>query len=195
MCAKPPISSHLSFFFLMIRRPPRSTLFPYTTLFRSGGARERADLRRSSNRPVCLYDSRSEEHTSELQSPCNLVCRLLLEKKREDGGAALDAGAVAQPLGAGNRQRCRGRRSSTGWSKDHDLVGFFLMIRRPPRSTLFPYTTLFRSIVFRHHVRLKEEYASNRFNGTWFRSRSEEHTSELQSPCNLVCRLLLEKNN
>src|SRR5256886_8864245 len=73
-----------SFFFLMIRRPPRSTLFPYTTLFRS---RHRAlDLaapalstRAPSRRGD--YVSRSEEHTSELQSQSNLVCRLLLEKK------------------------------------------------------------------------------------------------------------------
>src|SRR5256885_15051002 len=78
----------LFFFFLMIRRPPRSTLFPYTTLFRShslcalaasvyltymgpDGLRQIAEV------------SRSEEHTSELQSPCNLVCRLLLEKKKK----------------------------------------------------------------------------------------------------------------
>src|ERR1039457_2389267 len=65
----------------MIRRPPRSTLFPYTTLFRSGyfqaGAGHRPDTRAAD----CLY--RSEEHTSELQSPCNLVCRLLLEKKNK----------------------------------------------------------------------------------------------------------------
>src|ERR1022692_4070921 len=64
----------------MIRRPPRSTLFPYTTLFRSGV------LERLKKHPVkgCDRDekhARSEEHTSELQSPCNLVCRLLLEKK------------------------------------------------------------------------------------------------------------------
>src|SRR5256885_16434200 len=101
-----------SFFFLMIRRPPRSTLFPYTTLFRS--AEEQAALRRvatlvAGGAPpeevftavpeeagrllkvdytvVSRYDAdglvtRSEEHTSELQSPCNLVCRLLLEKKK-----------------------------------------------------------------------------------------------------------------
>src|SRR5256885_4719056 len=66
----------------MIRRPPRSTLFPYTTLFRSRRAlraRPRAppDPRRPRRR-----NRRSEEHTSELQSPCNLVCRLLLEKKK-----------------------------------------------------------------------------------------------------------------
>src|SRR5256885_9801480 len=74
----------------MIRRPPRSTLFPYTTLFRSlrGGAEERAaaGARHHHDRrdPRQAGDvDRSEEHTSELQSPCNLVCRLLLEKKKK----------------------------------------------------------------------------------------------------------------
>src|SRR5438876_3611241 len=74
----------LSFFFLMIRRPPRSTLFPYTTLFRSIAA---ADSDRGANRarlpPARQLPSRSEEHTSELQSPVHLVCRLLLEKKKK----------------------------------------------------------------------------------------------------------------
>src|SRR5256885_11949687 len=69
----------------MIRRPPRSTLFPYTTLFRSG-ENWFADLGARIIRPrratFGLRPSRSEEHTSELQSPCNLVCRLLLEKKK-----------------------------------------------------------------------------------------------------------------
>src|SRR3989454_5008533 len=68
----------------MIRRPPRSTLFPYTTLFRSRPppARPlRTAAPAASGLPPCAHD-RSEEHTSELQSPCNLVCRLLLEKKR-----------------------------------------------------------------------------------------------------------------
>src|SRR2546426_3684549 len=72
----------------MIRRPPRSTLFPYTTLFRSPCAR--GSQRRGCCWPVTgpagrgwkLW-RRSEEHTSELQSPCNLVCRLLLEKKKK----------------------------------------------------------------------------------------------------------------
>src|SRR5256885_5726994 len=69
----------------MIRRPPRSTLFPYTTLFRS-----HANLRVLTERMAGILVSiphgkiRSEEHTSELQSPCNLVCRLLLEKKKKD---------------------------------------------------------------------------------------------------------------
>src|SRR5256885_10782211 len=76
----------------MIRRPPRSTLFPYTTLFRS----RRSQRRRLAQQQLCrvgavflpvsetsVEDVRSEEHTSELQSPCNLVCRLLLEKKKK----------------------------------------------------------------------------------------------------------------
>src|SRR5256885_11375293 len=107
---------HAIFFFLMIRRPPRSTLFPYTTLFRSarisahaisrsqthggpghethdGDGRSRraarrmrdADARRDARRvDQVLCRQRSEEHTSELQSPCNLVCRLLLEKKKNN---------------------------------------------------------------------------------------------------------------
>src|SRR5256885_12173346 len=78
----------------MIRRPPRSTLFPYTTLFRSpafaiGGTRTRLTWGGQGGGKfmplgsACRYSPRSEEHTSELQSPCNLVCRLLLEKKKQ----------------------------------------------------------------------------------------------------------------
>src|SRR5256885_8359855 len=71
----------------MIRRPPRSTLFPYTTLFRSAGrsrsGRRRRATRRRRRRARRRLRVRSEEHTSELQSPCNLVCRLLLEKKKK----------------------------------------------------------------------------------------------------------------
>src|SRR5688572_32809669 len=76
-------SSLFFFFFLMIRRPPRSTLFPYTTLFRSPGP-ARPPRRVASARPPGGPGtrSRSEEHTSELQSQSNLVCRLLLEKKK-----------------------------------------------------------------------------------------------------------------
>src|SRR3989304_8876989 len=69
------------FFFLMIRRPPRSTLFPYTTLFRSSQSlRSRA---RWNCTCTIVGSSRSEEHTSELQSRLHLVCRLLLEKKNK----------------------------------------------------------------------------------------------------------------
>src|SRR2546430_16337672 len=75
----------LSFFFLMIRRPPRSTLFPYTTLFRSPTTeRVSSGLAPLSPPPQPRGTvMRSEEHTSELQSQSNLVCRLLLEKKKK----------------------------------------------------------------------------------------------------------------
>src|SRR5256885_10585782 len=70
------------------------------------------------------------------------------------------------------------------------------MIRRPPRSTLFPYTTLFRSVSvaeIRCFSNLNSDTLNYRIDGLAGVERSEEHTSELQSPCNLVCRLLLEK--
>src|SRR5256885_4542651 len=88
----------------MIRRPPRSTLFPYTTLFRSesrhGGQRpgrkahgrtHQENSRRQRQRAGHPRPGRSEEHTSELQSPCNLVCRLLLEKKKKITVTARDS--------------------------------------------------------------------------------------------------------
>src|SRR5690606_41168861 len=105
--ALPPLSAVLSLFFLIIRRPPRSTLFPYTTLFRSRLAAiiSRSTIGRMPLWRICsssdevstrdsslccsvepslrLIVSRSEEHTSELQSRENLVCRLLLEKKKK----------------------------------------------------------------------------------------------------------------
>src|SRR5256885_10905481 len=68
----------------MIRRPPRSTLFPYTTLFRSARHPPRCAFGRSRCAGGSRRPRRSEEHTSELQSPCNLVCRLLLEKKKNN---------------------------------------------------------------------------------------------------------------
>src|SRR2546430_12673441 len=98
------------FFFLMIRRPPRSTLFPYTTLFRSfavvfaldqgiaGDVVATGDLGRIESNVVGAADSirprRSEEHTSELQSQSNLVCRLLLEKEKQHHVH------IRQPVGA-----------------------------------------------------------------------------------------------
>src|SRR2546427_11281119 len=88
-----PALSIFFFFFLMIRRPPRSTLFPYTTLFRSALPAEYLSARPKRLRFVFLNLAgrvvhhartvRSEEHTSELQSQSNLVCRLLLEKKKK----------------------------------------------------------------------------------------------------------------
>src|ERR1022692_3150999 len=99
-----------------------------------------------------MQDRRSEEHTSELQSPCNLVCRLLLEKNNTSRSD--DHPFPARSTRPGVRPtRPPPRR---GVSPDVGAIGnihlvadpgrlFFLMIRRPPRSTLFPYTTRFRS--------------------------------------------------
>src|ERR1039457_7458393 len=81
MYLRAPLSSFFVFF-LLIQRPPRSTLFPYTTLFRSPISTP------ASPALICCWwrrfarSTRSEEHTSELQSPCNLVCRLMLEQKK-----------------------------------------------------------------------------------------------------------------
>src|SRR6476619_8326497 len=87
------------FFFLMILRPPRSTLFPYTTLFRSDRPAHRARsppiVRRAP--PPGRWTMRSEEHTSELQSLTNIVCRLLLEKKK-----------IREVLGGVDRKRVEG---------------------------------------------------------------------------------------
>src|SRR5256885_8458220 len=101
------------FFFLMIRRPPRSTLFPYTTLFRSASVAWPAVpvwvsvvgwivsglgmglLSASLSVLTLSMSARSEEHTSELQSPCNLVCRLLLEKKKNDHCLIMRTNCVA----------------------------------------------------------------------------------------------------
>src|ERR1039457_897223 len=98
-------------------------------------------------RPVVSRFYRSEEHTSELQSPCNIVCRLLLEKKKINCVAKFhydrsDVRGTERELTEVVVQSCR-----VGSN-----VFFFLMIRRPPRSTLFPYTTLFRSIALLYAV-------------------------------------------
>src|SRR5215218_559351 len=133
----------------MIRRPPRSTLFPYTTLFRSHrgcrSKRQSGDHKLGDRR----NSQRSEEHTSELQSHSDLVCRLLLEKKKTDRARHpaskkqnqnqwISAIYSAPPYTPGRRFH-----SVRTGSIDTPFI-FFLMIRRPPRSTLFPYTTLFR---------------------------------------------------
>src|SRR6266705_2678369 len=122
----------------MIRRPPRSTLFPYTTLFRSSSCPPSMRCSRVW-RGRARRNRRSEEHTSELQSPYDIVCRLLLEKKKDiiqvNGHALLGAITLVGDLGVAEAHR-RGI--------DRLRIFFFLLKRRPPRLTLFPYTTLFR---------------------------------------------------
>src|ERR1039457_3448084 len=143
----------LLFFFLMIRRPPRSTLFPYTTLFRS----TKHFPRRRGRRLAAIQHNvrpRSEEHTSELQSPCNLVCRLLLEKKKlapadiPRPAAALVAGdearAASAPWPCCARVSFCPRSARACVTNSSILCFFFLRMRRPPRSTLFPHRPLSR---------------------------------------------------
>src|SRR6266481_3917266 len=134
-------------FFLMIRRPPRSTLFPYTTLFRSH------QLLSDSFSPVLFTSGgldfqqrqRSEEHTSELQSQFHLVCRLLLEKQKNDTSYLPSYTRPKLNLQLPGT-RPEGSASLTlPCSSLYGSLLFFLMIRPPPRSTLFPYSTLFRS--------------------------------------------------
>src|SRR5476649_326993 len=141
--------SFFFFFFLMIRRPPISTLFPYTTLFRSLVAATHRDLRkeiREGNFRMDLF-YRSEEHTSELQSHSDLVCRRLLEKKKrvrgDDQHHITHRDRPAPVLATGTAAQLRLTANAESMGMLVRLV-FFLMIRRPPRSTLFPYTTLFR---------------------------------------------------
>src|SRR5476651_779479 len=187
----------LFFFFLMIRRPPRSTLFPYTTLFRSRPAALRNGRCAWRSRANGSIRRRSEEHTSELQSRQYLVCRLLLEKKKNRPSGAVpghrqeDGGLFGPAPGCGDivvSVRAITVAAVRGFI-------FFLMIRRPPRSTLFPYNDAL-PISRPRPVGMMLAEAPPPWPGPTSHFapcpiRSEEHTSELQSRQYLVCRLLL----
>src|SRR5215813_1124578 len=134
----------------MIRRPPRSTLFPYTTLFRSNGITWN-DLSAAGVRFIPADTIRSEEHTSELQSRPHLVCRLLLEKKKQVVDTTEPFHTYKRTdLPVALHAALNPSASMLSILPNHTraamtvVIFFFLMIRRPPRSTLFPYTTLFR---------------------------------------------------
>src|ERR1022692_1674175 len=123
----------------MIRRPPRSTLFPYTTLFRSDNTVDADDA--EGERHGTYGVIRSEEHTSELQSPCNLVCRLLLEKKKTRITTTISTAATRT---SGSRTCVT---ASPCWPRcwrSSVAYFFFLLIRPPPRFPLFPSTPLFQ---------------------------------------------------
>src|ERR1022692_1720699 len=186
------------FFFLMIRRPPRSTLFPYTTLFRSctsltGSNNFQAQNLRSSS------DSRSEEHTSELQSPCNLVCRLLLEKKKKTSQWLSQCCTrnerslrVNTPAHRHSESRhCVGAQSSL--SLRCDSRSFFFFFFNDTATTEIYTLSLHDALPIWGWMGGREAFSSPMTCQQRDNTRSEEHTSELQSPCNLVCRLLLEK--
>src|SRR6476620_7116179 len=194
----------LVFVFLMIRRPPRSTLFPYTTLFRSRrGARRQPDPRRPDRcrRGPRRARPRSEEHTSELQSRQYVVCRLLLEKKQamvplllldlrllhalhellavRSGvrGSRCRVGAVDGAIALGSKEARRFFSNDTATTEIYTLSlhDALPISRRSRRRGARPAGSGCRG-------------APRRASG-----RSEEHTSELQSRQYLVCRLLLEQ--
>src|SRR6478736_3777141 len=129
----------LLFFFLMIRRPPRSTLFPYTTLFRSSSAwpaaRPRGPAARSSWPPS------SDRKSTRLNSSHSQISYAVFCLKKKRRGRS-QASVLDRPVVDVDRQP-RSRRALAPTRSERPGF-FFLMIRRPPRSTLFPYTTLFR---------------------------------------------------
>src|SRR6266516_1154088 len=182
----------------MIRRPPKSTLFPYTTLFRSHrGARCHEPTRES---PGCGGERRGDRKSTRLNSSHRTISyAVFCLKKKKSLLAPNSAAGLMYFFIKRDCILCMHESSTTGTTCNHArrmkaptvIHLFFLMIRRPPRSTLFPYTTLFRSL--RADVRDAHLRSPNQEPCRRRRCRSEEHTSELQSPYDLVCRLLLEK--
>src|SRR5476649_2194034 len=184
----------------MIRRPPRSTLFPYTTLFRSP-AHPRPELaaRGCRGRRRRGRRDRSEEHTSELQSHSDLVCRLLLEKKKKClsllrpnlNYAALHFDSTIRLPFWFLHLYCTGTRSMTGLrSNSSSAVCFFFNDTATTEIyTLSLHDALPICLADFGVLDRNPEAGAKRAQLL----RSEEHTSELQSHSDLVCRLLLEK--
>src|SRR6266478_1135244 len=184
----------------MIPRTPWSTLFPYTTLFRSAGGRLRCPERRRGGFGGRLrHHGRSEEHTSELQSQSNLVCRLLLEKKKCVSLSDRPKNRIAKKRGEGSILE-----EFRMVSHENIVVSFFAMFVRTnfffndtPTTEIYTLS-LHDALPIRvdhRFVRRKLQLArAHLVSGQLSddRIRSEEHTSELQSQSNLVCRLLLE---
>src|SRR5471030_2936340 len=179
-------ASHI--FFLMIRRPPRSTLFPYTTLFRSVIYKAMGFPSRMFTPLFAigrLPDRKSTRlNSSHLGISYAVFC---LKKKNHPHKAVVERHAFGDSLRVEHLVVFRLLHAI-------DPRLFFLMMRRPARSTLFPYTTLFRSSMSLTTVAatVRPELLPE-LPPAQPEKRSEEHTSELQSLRHLVCSLLLEK--
>src|SRR5579872_4380523 len=185
------------FFFLMIRLPPTSTLFPYTTLFRS---QVEFTIQPFECRPhivdftyaVIMLPLRSEEHTSELQSRPHLVCSLLLEKKKKDAIPAWSSrnGRVK------SRMVKRDTAPATRITVTHSKVPFSFFFNDTATTEIY-------TLSLHDALPISSDSATRPSASTIrpcscerrCRRRSEEHTSELQSRPHLVCRLLLENKN
>src|SRR6266536_2711858 len=188
----------------MMRRPPRSTLFPYTPLFRSRTPRScirRAGRAGRTPEGRCPRDRKS----TRLNSSHEWISYAVFCLKKKNEGFVLVRGSSEQEQAASSAlPAATARVTRMTLAEPKTLPGtlgygyfFFLITRRPPRSTLFPYTTLFRSTAATPvPVEVSRATAAVRSGGCRRGgSRSEEHTSELQSRVDLVCRLLLEKKN
>src|SRR5450631_3394418 len=174
------------FFFLMIRRPPRSTLFPYTTLFRSTRILTGTGFVAKSDSSGTLGElsDRSEEHTSELQSHVNLVCRLLLEKKKHPGPAG-EGRLLTFPAGSERNPHARSLKDS-----------FFFFNDTPPTEiytlSLHDALPILIKLLSRKPTALRLVNPSAAKIKIFTASRSEERFSR-NAETDLVCRLLLEK--
>src|SRR4028119_893739 len=188
-------------FFLMIRRPPRSTPFPYATLFRSsaGGLSRRSSVLKSLQSftaPELRRDRKSG--SAGMPRPISYAVFCLKKKKLEPPPTSQPRRPpAARPAPTSPRRRARppiptpreGRPPPPGGAGSCRFFFFFLMIRRPPRSTLFPYTTLFRSN--RSCPTGNSTLPSARSGDPGHQIRSEERFSR-NAETDLVCRLLLE---
>src|SRR2546426_556666 len=182
----------------MIRRPPRSTLFPYTTLFRSSSVADQTagvqfhptataydafgNVKTNYSGGAALTNDMAETSKGcpTSSDPCTPETVFHNLTHFAAGVAAVDA---------------TGYKTESG--RHLTITVFFLMIRRPPRSTLFPYTTLFRSssvadqtagVQFHPTATAFDAFGNVKTN---YSGRAEEHTDELQSPCNCACPRLL----
>src|SRR6267378_1366687 len=136
--------SSLSFFFNDTATTEIYTLSLHDALPISWTPSRKSSSSFSSSRPSSLRSRRSEEHTSELQSRRDLVCRLLLEKEKKIGALGEIRTPDPQIRSLVLTKRLLNFATYTQPAHGVPVIIFFLMIRRPPRSTLFPYTTLFR---------------------------------------------------
>src|SRR6266571_4780154 len=178
----------------MIRRPPRSTLFP--TRRSSDRPRPRAWRPRSADSRTRPRRSEKDRKSTRLNSShMSISYAVFCLKKKNQKFPRAASGSRCRSYSPVRLAFLRFTTSDLFISRRLSSCAisvcfFFLMIRRPPRSTLFPYTTLFRSLAGPPALRLKR-IGHDPDRGV--ERRSEEHTSELQSHVNLVCRLLLEK--
>src|SRR5476649_2140565 len=180
----------------MIRRPPRSTLFPYTTLFRSRPTAQRHPSACSARTSSSTARRRSEEHTSELQSHSDLVCRLLLEKKKTTGVTYFRFSDDSNYFPGAERDDFEIMSRACLYGTYYpDLFLFFHFFFFNDTATTEIYTLSLHDALPIFPPDSTREGPDGPYSGnpTVRAERSEEHTSELQSHSDLVCRLLLEK--